>query len=451
VFGDKRTRITACYIAENTPQEKMIKTVADILNAFIEEETKKLDSYSLKHGPTIGDMYEGLSTELLNRAVPPQLGLKVVDGFVTDGDQFLSGQMDCMLVKGEGELIPYTNSYKWHVKDVLLVFEVKKNLYSADLINSFLKLRQVAEGYGKYLFDGKHEENTTFNLSPSFKTFSQLTGITAPSYKDREQLSKENELIYTTLFMEQLTPVRVVLGYDGFKSEYGLREGLIKYIEEVGSGQGFGVPSFPQLIICKNYSLVKANGRPYVVPMREGYWDFMMSSKANPVLLLLEFIWTKLSLEFDVGMPWGDDTEQEKLNEFLRAKPVEKSGQLGWMYKYDELSKKTLEARESTFSWEPIEITSSQYVIFTKLAKENIDISDPEFISFAEESGSRDMFVQSILDTNLVSLDGANLKLISDDVVVAVIPDGRFLVAENNSGRFEKWLDRLMAEFKTKK
>jgi hypothetical protein len=211
------------------------------------------------------------------------------------------------------------------------------------------------------------------------------------------------------------------------------------------------VPSFPQLIICGEYSLVKANGRPYLIPMREGYWDFMLSSQANPVLLLLEFIWTKLSIEFDVGMPWGDDLEQERLNEFLRAKPLEKSGQLGWMYKYDELSKKTLEDREASFSWAPIEISSSQYVIFTKLAKANIDISDPEFITFAEDSSSKETFIQSIIDTNLVSLEGDILKLISNDVIAAVVPDGRFLVAENNSGRFEKWLDELMAGFIAKK
>lgn len=211
------------------------------------------------------------------------------------------------------------------------------------------------------------------------------------------------------------------------------------------------MPSFPQLIICGEYSLVKANGRPYLIPMREGYWDFMLSSQANPVLLLLEFIWTKLSIEFDVGMPWGDDLEQERLNEFLRAKPLEKSGQLGWMYKYDELSKKTLEDREASFSWAPIEISSSQYVIFTKLAKANIDISDPEFITFAEDSSSKETFIQSIIDTNLVSLEGDILKLISNDVIAAVVPDGRFLVAENNSGRFEKWLDELMAGFIAKK
>lgn len=337
----------------------MIKNVAELLQGFMKEESTKLNAYELKHGPTIGDMYEGLSADLLNRAIPPQLNLQIVDGFITDGGEFLSGQTDCMLVRGEGEQIPYTKSFKWHVKDVLVVFEVKKNLYSKDLINSFYKLRQVSESYSKYLFEGEHKENEAIDLSPSYKTFSQLTGITAPNYHNRETLSKENELIYTTIFMEQLMPVKIVLGYDGFSSEFGLREGLIKFLEEEGTGAGYGVPAFPQLIICGEHSLVKGNGRPYLSPLRDGYWDFMLSSKANPVLLMLEFIWTKISLEFDVGMPWGDDLEMEGLNEFLRAKAVINEDQGGWMFKYDELSKETLESRTSTIEWEPVEVTFS--------------------------------------------------------------------------------------------
>jgi hypothetical protein len=155
----------------------MIKSVAELLQGFMKEEADKLNAYELKHGPTIGDMYEGLSVELLSRAIPPQLNLKIVDGFITDGKYFLSGQMDCMLVRGEGEQIPYTQTFKWHVKDVLVVFEVKKNLYSKDLISSFYKLRQVSESYCKYLFEGEHKENQTLDLSSSYKIFSQLMGI----------------------------------------------------------------------------------------------------------------------------------------------------------------------------------------------------------------------------------------------------------------------------------
>lgn len=419
----------------------MIKSVADLLQGFMKEETDKLNVYQLKHGPTIGAMYEGLSVKLLNRAIPTQLNLKIVDGFITDGKDSLSGQMDCMLVRGEGEEIPYTTSFKWHVKDVLVVFEVKKNLYSKDLINSFYKLRQVSESYSKYLFNGEDKDNNAINLSPSYKAFSQITGITAPNYHERETLSKENELIYTTLIMEQLMPVKIVLGYDGFSSEYGLRKGLIDFLESEGKGHGYGVPAFPQLIMCGKYSLVKGNGRPYILPMRSEYWDFMLSSEANPVLLMLEFVWTKLSIEFDIVMPWGDDLEMEGLNEFLRAKPVVNDKQGGWILKYDKLSKATLEYRDSTFDWEPIDVTSGIYVIFNQLAQEDVDTTEPDFISFAKkELGTVEKFINSIVATNHVSFDGTHLSLITDNLMAAIVPGGRFVVAGNNSRKFEAWL-----------
>ncbi|MDM3867511.1 hypothetical protein QF204_04895, partial [Proteus faecis] len=417
--------------------------IAELLQAFKNEETAKLDVYELNHGPTIGDMYEGLSKDILSQAIPPQLNLKIVEGFVTDGKQFLSGQIDCMLVRGEGERIPYTNSYKWHVKDVLVVFEVKKNLYSKDLIDSFYKLRQISTSYFKYLLDGNQEKNKTVDLSPSYKTFSQITGITAPPYHHRETLSPENELIYTSIFMEQLMPVKIVLGYDGFSSEFSLREGLIKFIEDEGKGEGYGVPSFPQLIICGKYSLVKHNGRPYSSALRDGYWDFMTSSKTNPILLMLELIWTKLSLEFDIDMPWGDDLEIENFNEFLRAKPVIKSDTGGWILNYPVLSKDNLESRKESKEWEPTEVTSSVYAIFNHLVKHNISITDPDFVEFAiHDFGSIDECIKQIISTNIVSFNGKSLSLLSDKLIVSILSDGRFVIAENSSGLFDLWLEK---------
>ncbi|EMR36682.1 DUF6602 domain-containing protein [Vibrio harveyi] len=419
----------------------MIKTVADLLQSFMQEESAKLSEYELKHGPTIGDMYEGLSAEVLNRSIPPQLNLQIVDGFITDGADFLSGQIDCMLVRGEGEKIPFTKSYKWHVKDVLAVFEVKKNLYSADLINSFEKLRQASEGYCKYLFEGEHNESKSIDLSPSYKTFSQLTGIKAPPYHERETLSKENELIYTTVFMEQLMPVKIVIGYDGFASEYSLREGLVKFIEAQGAGSGYGIPSFPQLIICGGHSLVKATGQPYTIPMRDGYWDFLLSSKANPVLLMLEFIWTKLSLEFDVGLPWGDDIEMEGLNEFLRAKPIVTEEQGGWMFKYDKLSKATLDQRSSVIEWQPVEVDTIMFAIFQRLTQGEVSVRDPGFIKFVTGSVNNvEEFIEQMMSTNYVAFGNDTLSLTTENLVTAALPDGRLVVAENNSGRFEHWL-----------
>ncbi|CAI0996225.1 Uncharacterised protein [Serratia liquefaciens] len=421
----------------------MIKNLAELLQAFMNEETAKLNKYQLKHGPTIGDMYEGLSSEILNRAIPPQLNLKIVNGFITDGNEGCSGQMDCMLVRGEGEKIPYTDSYKWHVKDVLVVFEVKKNLYSADLINSFRKLRQVSENYSSYLFEGEHDKENVVNLSPSYRTFSQITGITAPHYHERETLTKENELIYTTIFMEQLTPVTIVLGYNGYSSEYSLREGLVRFLEEEGNGYGYGVPSFPQLIICDKYSLIKGNGRPYSFRMRDDYWDFMMSSKANPVLLMLELIWTKISLELDIIMPWGDGLEVEVLNNFLRAKPVVHEEQGGWMLKYDELSNDLLESRQSSEEWQPVEVTQSIYSVFTQLDKHDICVADPEFVQFAvREFGDVNTCIGTIISTSLASFDGEFISLTSDHITAISLHDGRFIIAGDNLGRLNAWLEK---------
>lgn len=104
----------------------MIRTVADFLAQLMEAEVARLDQVHIEHGPTVGDMYEGLSADLLRRAVPKQLELQIVAGFITDGLGNRSGQVDCMLVRGSGEPIPYTNAFVWPVNDVIAVFEIKK-------------------------------------------------------------------------------------------------------------------------------------------------------------------------------------------------------------------------------------------------------------------------------------------------------------------------------------
>ena len=90
----------------------MITKVSDLLKGFIDEERRKLDQFSLTHGPTIGKMYEGLTSNVLNKAIPPVLDLKIVSGFIFDDTQAMTSQMDCMLVKRQGIQIPYTTDYK---------------------------------------------------------------------------------------------------------------------------------------------------------------------------------------------------------------------------------------------------------------------------------------------------------------------------------------------------
>ena len=111
----------------------VIANIANLLLELQAKEAAKLAQEKITHAPTIGAMYEGLTRELLDRAIPASLNLRVVDGFIEDHEHNLSPQVDAMLVTGEGREIPRTGGYVRPIQDVIAVMEVKKNLYGADL------------------------------------------------------------------------------------------------------------------------------------------------------------------------------------------------------------------------------------------------------------------------------------------------------------------------------
>lgn len=126
----------------------------------------------------VSEFLQGLTSEILDRAIPPILNLRIVSGFIHDGQHNLTGQIDCMLVKGDGEIIPYTDDYKWHIKDVLAVFEVKKILYGNDLEDAFEHLKGVKASYSSFLKNTL--DDTQIDISSAKDAFSQMTRIVAP-------------------------------------------------------------------------------------------------------------------------------------------------------------------------------------------------------------------------------------------------------------------------------
>jgi hypothetical protein len=46
----------------------MIRTVADLLSQIVQDQLAILDASEIKHAPTIGDMYEGLSADVLGQS-----------------------------------------------------------------------------------------------------------------------------------------------------------------------------------------------------------------------------------------------------------------------------------------------------------------------------------------------------------------------------------------------
>src|SRR4051794_6396024 len=121
----------------------MIRSVADLLLGLLRDELPKLHSSPIVHAPTIGDMYEGLSSNLLTRALPTDLSVST--GFVTDGRGHLTGQLDCIIARGMGQQVPYTDSVIHHLRDVIAVVEVKKTLHKAEMGDAWEQLLAVQE------------------------------------------------------------------------------------------------------------------------------------------------------------------------------------------------------------------------------------------------------------------------------------------------------------------
>lgn len=418
----------------------MLRTVADLLGGFLDEEKEKLDNFKLKHAPTIGKMYEGLTSDILERAIPEKIGLRIVTGVIYDDSGEMTGEIDCMLVEGEGIEIPHTKSYKWHVKNVICVFEVKKTLYSKDLSDSFIHLKGVLDSYSRYIESGNADGK--FDLSPMRKAFSMMTKIIPPKHENVSTMPRMEEMLYHTLVMEHLSPIRIVLGYHGFKSEFSFREAMCDLLEDNVNKQGFGVGSFPQLIIADKFSLVKGNGQPYSPPLRDGYWDFMFSSAENPLIFILEFIWTRLQYKYNLGGLWGEDLEEEGFHMFLSGKIVEKDGKVGWDYQYTPIDKKSLEEEYKVNKWEPVRLNQNQFVIINRLCIDGgVNVNDPDFTEWLGKHNIKiEDFIKSLLDTNLTALDGDTLKLTTEKCECVISPTEGFLAAENNTGRLTRWV-----------
>ncbi|MCC0578391.1 DUF6602 domain-containing protein [Streptomyces californicus] len=428
----------------------MIRTVADLLLGIIKHELPKLDSAPVRHAPTIGDMYEGLSSEVLSRALPDGLGLRVVSGFACDDHSRLSGQIDCMIVRGDGEKLPYVESYVWHVKDIIAVIEVKKNLHSAELRDAVAHLGTVSSIERPYYqSDVGQSEYENRSVAPSARTFAEMTGRVAWDGGRFATLAYEDDALLGALFLEQLSSVRVILGMHGFKSERAFRAAMVNCLETFIREEGIGPTDFPQLIISGSYSLAKANGRPFMVPLVDGWWSFYFSTPENPLRMLLEFIWTRLDEMYGFGSQlWGEDLETEVGRALLGVRPTRYEGKDAWEARVFNLNDEDLTRIPTTEQWSPQFINLEEFILLERLCRgKEVRSDDPEILSYLTDRGvSFDEVADRLVRTRLVARSRESLRLITKQCGMAILPTGDYVAAENSSGRLTRWIDRRINE-----
>ena len=299
----------------------MIRTVAGLLDSLKQREMELIEQSGIRHAPTIGAQYEGLTTDLLRHMIPEDLGLRVVSGFVEGHDGTLSGQIDCMLVCGTGSPVHQTPLFKWPIRQVIALFEVKKTLFSTQLEEAHHHLNSVLDMY--VAFSQSLGPEVTLNLEPALHAFGQIVGHRAPERSRVSELPFTQQMIYQTLITEQFAPLRIVFGYGGYASEHSLRKGFLDFLERNPRMAGFGTTSLPSLIVCGGHSLVKLNGHPYGLGMRGNAWTMYASSSENPMILSLNLIWTKLSYVFELPTWFDHDLGMVRFSPLLSGIAVQ--------------------------------------------------------------------------------------------------------------------------------
>lgn len=420
----------------------MIKTVGGLLEKLVQVERQKLAEFSIVNHPgLIGDMYEGLAREITQAALSPASDLRVVKGKITNSKGDYSRQIDCMIVHGEGEQLPYTDHWIYDVKDVIAVVEVKKSLYGADLADGIDLMADLS----RRIYQPKSMPSNLLR-----DAWASITGSALPD--DPSGLPLGEKYLYHSLVIEANLPVRIVLGFDGFASEAGLRNALVKLLDATDSG---GIPlvplALPSLVLCRDASLIKLNGMPYGAPFwpKKGSWGFMGSRGVKPLHVLLELIWTRLTYYFGVAPSvFGDDLDLEAVNLLLKGRPVAAGDHIAWALDAVNATDAELAAAAKDKPWQPAILSKAGFIVVSRLCSDEIvNLGDPEFWHFlASEGTTIERLVTELRDARLAAVTDGKLELLTDECACVIDPELGYVAAENKSGRLQRWVAKRMAK-----
>jgi len=428
----------------------MIQSISDLLDVIKKAEVEKIDALKIKHRPTIGNTYEGLTQELLGKAIFKGLDLNIVtNSFIKLDNGERSDEYDIMIIEGCGQKILYTkDQYDVKYEQVIAVIQVKKSINKQQILEAYYNLKNVYD-----ILDMEVAPDYTLKLfSDSYKSICGENIVEKGKFR-KTFSSSTHEHIFHMLKLESILPARIVFGYEGYKSEYSFREGFMKFLKDNKSSEddlkyGFGPINFPDLIINGEYTLIKGNAMPYIGNMEDGQWNFYVSSPVSPIYKLLEILWTRLSYRFKLSSSiFGDDLELESVHYFLKCNIVNVNGFRGWNFEYTPLSKKVLEKEYDVEEWQPAKLTMEQHSVIWYLCEKGVLRID-QINNLLSNPVDEKLFSQDLTKTGLVYIDRHELKLLTEACRCLILPDGNYYAADDKTGKLTRWAIRKMEELK---
>ncbi|MFL4312637.1 hypothetical protein P9363_25010, partial [Escherichia coli] len=283
-------------------------------------------------------------------------------------------------------------------EQVLCIFEVKKTLTKAALSDAVDHLSVIRKSYSEY-FEYKLEKDKYVPDIESARThFAQITGRDGPThYYEINELPVEDALLFYSLVQESLAPISIIHGYNGYKTEEGLRAAFISILEDkfTNGDKSYGVPSIPTLITSNEYCLIKTSGFPFVVSNVDSEWVSLVSTRFNSAEVILDTVWSKISNYFQRAMPWDDGVYMNNIAPMLIAKVGKNSETAGWIYETIEPSERAL-LREDNITWEPEKICAVHISMINLMAANGELPLSEDNISYFKNNYSVDLYEEML-------------------------------------------------------
>lgn len=428
----------------------MIKDIVDLLKQFFEFERQKIADFDMPHMPTLGEAYEEITKQGLSQkyVLPDWHGLKVVSGFIKIGEKLVPHQIDCMLVHGNGKQVGLTSSYIYEIKNVLAIFEVKKNLKKTSLEEALVHLSEIKMAMYDYIDEVLESEDFENYFEHFSLHFSYLIGYRFEKFEDLKKLNQEDFKIAQALLTEMIMPVTIVHGHEGYKTISGLRTALkniILAIHDSNPSRGFRIFDLPTLITTANGGILKTIGLPYwcTIHRDTNAWAYMCSFTENPARIMIEKIWAKIGIVLNIQFPYGDDQEKENLFPFFEIYKKKNKTWEGFFVEYDDENYQEFKNPSSMF--QPIELNSeyADYInlIFFKGGVDNID----EFKETLSNAGiDVEIFFDVLRTLPFIGLRDTGI-FITNSWLCAEVGEKIFVSSEIE--RFRIWLDNQSEEY----
>ena len=275
--------------------------------------------------------------------------------------------------------------------------------------------------------------------------YSQILGEPAPAGKQFNELPFDKKALYEMLRNDHIAPVRIILGYGGFKTEHSLRQGFLNFLAQNPNKPGFGGSALPSLIVCGENSIVKTNGQPFYFQPWQGRYLLYASSSHSPILWILNLILTRISHLHAAPRWYGRDLSIDKFTPLLWGKAADNGDVQGWKYWEHPVTAKDLKElpTQTREEWQPIQISTEQWILLELIGDDGIIKSDV----LAEMSGvqiteERTLaLIDDLIAKRLIGWDGNILVFLTRRCATIITKDG-FLVHDMVDERLAEWMAR---------